>query len=156
MALSARLDAILALVEPGGVLADIGTHHGLVPLEAAARGLVREAIGIDRPRPLDEAWPNFEAYGKPANVRLVAGNGLTPLVGQPVDQLVFAGMGARLIARLLRERPDVSAPRVITQSNTEHAQLEAWLRELGYEPVAHLPVDERGRRFETRSWLKAP
>ena len=56
MALSKRLSTILEMLEPCEVLADIGTDHGFIPIEAVRRGLCRRAIASDVGRgPLERA-----------------------------------------------------------------------------------------------------
>ena len=93
--LSPRLEAILAALAPCEVLADVGTHHGLVALAAQERGLAKLALGVDRPQPLDDARLNHEAQGSPAAVKLIAGLGLGPAGAYRPDAVVLAGMGAR-------------------------------------------------------------
>ena len=45
--LSVRLEAVLQLLRPCAVLADVGTDHGLLPVAAVQRGLAERAIAAD-------------------------------------------------------------------------------------------------------------
>jgi len=51
--LDVRLSAVLSLVKPCGVLADVGTDHGYLPLEALKSGICKHAVAADlNPFPL--------------------------------------------------------------------------------------------------------
>ena len=60
--LSARLEAILALIAPCRVLVDVGTDHALLPIAAVERGVAARAIASDlRAAPLCSARPSILA-----------------------------------------------------------------------------------------------
>ena len=154
--LSPRLEAILAALAPCEVLADVGTHHGLVALAAQERGLAKLALGVDRPQPLDDARLNHEAQGSPAAVKLIAGLGLGPAGAYRPDAVVLAGMGARLMLRILQERPDVLAGvrQVVLQPQTELRRLAPALDALGFVQHTHRRVHDNGRDFDVLSFFR--
>lgn len=47
MDLSKRLQTIISLVEPGEMIADIGTDHGYVPIALVRRGICRKGLAMD-------------------------------------------------------------------------------------------------------------
>ena len=110
MALSKRLSTILELLEPCEVLADIGTDHGFIPIEAVRRGLCRRAIACDVGRgPLERAAGHIAEAGLPDVIETRLGDGLHPLASGEADRIVIAGMGGPLMARLLDECEETAA-----------------------------------------------
>lgn len=124
----ARRAAILALV-PDGIrpVIDVGADHGHV---AHALG----AIATER-------MPHRR--GRP-DVRWVVADGLRPF--QRVGVAIVAGMGARLIARVLSEgpRPDVA----VLHAQDDPPWLRRWLAEHGWRIEAERLAPEAGRFAE--------
>jgi tRNA (adenine22-N1)-methyltransferase len=146
--LPARLSALLALLEPCTLLADIGTDHGLVPLTAVAQGKAGSAIGIDRDGPLAQARRNWLAAGQPANVAWVAGLGLAALAEWQPDALALAGLGAQTIIEVLESPRLGDRPtQVVLQPNTQPARIRHWARTNGWHLRDERLVLERGRYY---------
>ena len=155
-ALSARLSAIADLCVPARPLADIGSDHALLPLAMLAAGRVPRAIVIDRsPGPvaqllaLARCRPGLDAR---------PGDGLRPLAPGEAHTIVIAGMGGRLMARILGERPAVvaAATRVVLQPNEDLMWLRGQLPGLGLRLVDQRFTLERGRCFFTDAWAPQP
>ena len=126
MSLGPRLEAILDLLRPCTLLVDVGTDHGLVPLEAVRRGIAARAVGVDKKhRPLDVARRNHAAAGSPPEVSFVLGDGLA---GHVPDAVVIAGVGARLAMRVV----DARAMQVVVQLNAERDRFERHMTSLGF------------------------
>ena len=105
MALSKRLECILSLV-PGNIhtAADIGTDHGMVPVNLLKRGLVSRVIATDlREGPLKAARELVQREGLQDAVQLRLGDGLKPLQPGEADLIIIAGMGGALMQRILKE-----------------------------------------------------
>ena len=102
MAASERLNRILSMIRPGTLLADIGTDHAYVPIEAVRRGLCRRALACDVvPGPLLRARENIEAAGLSDRIETRLGDGLAALNGDHPDRIVIAGMGGPLMEDIL-------------------------------------------------------
>lgn len=149
--LSARLTALAALCPLDGPVADIGSDHALLPLALLRAGAPR-VIAIDRSpgpiaqlRALAARHPGLEAR---------AGDGLSPLQPGEAAVLVIAGMGGRLIARILGAAPAVvaAARRVVLQPNEDLLWLRGALPGLGLRLEAQRFTVERGRCFFSDAW----
>ena len=77
MKLTARLEKISSLVDPGKKIADIGTDHAYIPSYLMSKGLVSEAILTDVNKgPLDNAKSEISKLGFEDRCQLRLGNGL--------------------------------------------------------------------------------
>ncbi len=149
-ALSARLDAILSLLAPCRLVADVGTDHGLLPIAAVTRGIAERAIAADlRAAPLRSAARNLAAAGVSARVTVVQGDGILAIAAYPVDAIVMAGVSGALMVRLCGAAIDVLATvgQLVVQPNSGAALVRAWAREHGWHLTGERMVEEGGRFF---------
>ena len=131
--LDARLSAIAELVRTDKRICDVGTDHALLPCFLYERG-ARDIIASDiNEKPLAAAKATVEQYGC-GDIRLVLSDGLKNI--PPRDDVIIAGMGGELIARIMSEcsfvTPDV---RFILQPMTRAEVLRRWLYGAGYEII---------------------
>lgn len=148
--LSPRLEAVLDLLKPCALLADVGTDHGRVPIAAVTRGIAHRAFATDlRTEPLALARRHVEEAGVAAQVTLLHGDGLRALGDAPVDAVVLAGMSGALMARLCAEAPTVLARvrQLVTQPNIGADVLRAWARANGLWLMDERMLEHRGRYF---------
>ena len=148
--LSARFEAILQLVQPCALLADVCSDHGLVPIAAVQRGLAAHAIAADlREAPLRAALQNITAFGVAERVTIVQGDGLVPLAGRGIDAVVLAGVSASLMVRLCAAAPEVLADvgQLVVQPNSDAPALRAWARAHGWHLRDERMVEVGGRFF---------
>ncbi len=102
MELSKRLEAIAAHVPKGSKLADIGTDHGYIPIYLAEKGQIDKAIAMDiNAGPLAKAASNIHAYHLEDHVAVRLSDGLSELAPGEVDCVIIAGMGGKLIKKML-------------------------------------------------------
>ena len=102
--LSKRLSEIASFVEPGLVLADIGTDHGFLPISLVQSGQTPEAYAGDvRKGPLEQARKNVAAAGLSGRIKVLLGDGFGALAPGDAECAVIAGMGGPLICRILEE-----------------------------------------------------
>ena len=108
--LSIRLEDILAVLEQGETLADVGCDHGYLAMEAVRRGICRRVIASDvRRGPLERAREHIEGAGLQDSIELKLRSGLEGLRRGEADLCVIASMGGRLISDILTtalEDPD--------------------------------------------------
>lgn len=150
--LSARLSAIADLCPPGRTVADIGSDHALLPLALLRSGRAPRVIAVDlSPGPVAQLRALAHRH---AGLEARAGDGLAPLRPGEAATLVLAGMGGRLIARILSAAPAVvaAAERLILQPNEDLMWLRGALAELGVALVDQRFTVERGRCFFTDAW----
>ena len=103
--LPARLRQIADFVLPGQPVADVGSHHGLVPVSLVLQGRVPSAIAMDLSedavtgtRALVERTP-----GLGGRVQVRQSDGLAALApSDGVGTLVVSGLGGATIGAILR------------------------------------------------------
>jgi len=129
--LSPRLQAVLELIEPCKVLADIGTDHAYLPIEAYRAGLCEKAIASDiNPGPLKIAESNIKAAGLSKKIETRLGDGLNPLNPGEADCIVITGMGGMRIIGILNEKTQNA--RLILQPQHDLEELRRNLHAKGY------------------------
>jgi len=147
---SPRLEAILSLLRPCRLLADVGTDHGLVPVLAVTRGLAERAVAADlRAAPLEVARRQIARADVGDRVTTLQGDGLVALEGWSVDAIVLAGMSGTLMRRLCHAAPHVLGPvqQLVVQPNNDADLLRAWAREHAWHLRDEHMLQSRGRFF---------
>lgn len=148
--LSKRLQAVASLVGEAGVLADVGTDHGYIPVHLLACGKVKQAIAMDiNPGPLTRARNHIRQYGMETQIETRLSDGLTALRSGEADAIVIAGMGGALMMRILSqgELPARAAKRLVCQPQSEIYAFRRYLLEHGYEIEAEDMVYEEGKYY---------
>ena len=151
MALSLRLQAILDYAYGCKTLADIGTDHAYLPIEAVATGACQRAIACDLNKgPLEIAAANIKEAGFCDQIETRLGNGLTPLWENEADCISISGMGSTTMWDILLAEPDKakSANRLILQP--QHDYLDIFRKNLhnaGYKIDAEKLVLEDSRFY---------
>lgn len=150
ISLSARLDAILGMLAPCRLLADVCSDHGQLPVVAVARGVAASAIAADlRAAPLRGAARTIERARVGERVGVLQGDGIRALAGRPVDAVTMAGVSGQLMVRLCEEGAEVLAgvEQLVVQPNSDAADVRAWARRQGWHLREEQMVAENGRFF---------
>lgn len=156
--LSARLEAVLGLLLPCRVLADVCSDHGLVPIAAVERSIAQHAIAADlREAPLEVARQNIASAGLQERVTRVRGDGLGPLRDHAVDAVMMAGVSGTLMLRLCDAAPEVLAgvQQLIVQPNKDTPEVRSWALDHGWHLRDENMVQIRGRFFISCAFVKA-
>lgn len=151
MKLTARLEKISSLVDPGKKIADIGTDHAYIPSYLMSKGLVSEAILTDVNKgPLDNAKSEISKLGFEDRCQLRLGNGLEVVKPGEVDQIIIAGMGGILISEILEagRSTAIAAEKLILQPMQAQEELRQYLDRSGYEIESEHIVREDFRIYE--------
>lgn len=108
--LSERLKRLAQMVSEGNRLADIGTDHGYLPIELVRTKRIPSAIAMDvRKGPLSKAEEHIKEAGLEEYIELRLSDGLEKLVPGEADTVVMAGMGGRLMTKILDRWEDLSS-----------------------------------------------
>jgi len=146
-----RLAALVALVPPGSVVADIGTDQGLLARWLVSSGRASRCIATERdPERLARAFGLPAAHPWSSRLELRAGSGLEPLHrSDGVDVLVLAGLGGATIRRILSpERlASLGVRRLVLDPRSELGRVRACVSELGFGIVDETVIRERERFF---------
>lgn len=148
--LSKRLEAVAALVSSGGILADVGTDHGYIPIALMERGRILRAIATDIGKgPLARAEEHIAQCGMQEYIETRLSDGVAALAPGEADSVVIAGMGGGLVIHILSEGEAVcrAAGELILQPQSELERVRIFLREQGYVTDAEELVAEDGKYY---------
>ena len=150
--ISKRLELVASFVSQGAVLLDVGSDHAYLPIELVERGQIKGAIaGEVVEGPYQSAVKNVEAHGLKEKIQVRLANGLAAFEEEDqVSVITIAGMGGRLIARILEEGLDklANVERLILQPNNREDDLRIWLQDHGFQIVAESILEEAGKFYE--------
>lgn len=140
MSTSSQLDNRLKLcadfVRNGAKLADIGTDHAYLPVWLCRIGRCPCAIAADiNPEPLKRGQSTIIESGMSGRIETRLSDGLKEIKCDEADDIVIAGMGGELIAKILSECSFAtdSSKHFILQPMTKSEVLIAWLCENGFK-----------------------
>ena len=148
--LSARLLAIADGLPRGGVICDVGSDHGALPLYLLSSGLCRSAVVTDlNPLPLSRAKQALTAAGFEGKVSFVLADGIADVLTFRPDAFVIAGMGGETIVGILeRAKEKLSFGSFFAlQPMTRSRQLRRYLYENGFYVAGERVVAENGKVF---------
>ena len=148
--LSARLQAVADLVSEGSRVADIGTDHGFVPIYLIRSQRASACIAMDvRRGPLARAGEHIGENGLKDVIRTRLSDGLSALQQGEADTIICAGMGGRLMQRILREgKPQsLGIQEMILQPQSELMEFRRYLRESGCLFLQEEIVTEDGKYY---------
>lgn len=149
-ALSDRLSAIVSMVTPGNRVCDIGCDHGFVPIYLVKQGISPSALAMDvREGPLSQAKIHIRDYNLENLIQTRLSDGLSAFRAGEAETLICAGMGGRLLMRILSEEADKAASfrELILQPQSEVGQFRAFLRRQGYLCVDENMIEEDGKFY---------
>lgn len=150
--ISKRLELVASFVSQGAILLDVGSDHAYLSIELVERGQIKSAIaGEVVEGPYQSAVKNVEAHGLKEKIQVRLANGLAAF--EETDQvsvITIAGMGGRLIARILEEGLGklANVERLILQPNNREDDLRIWLQDHGFQIVAESILEEAGKFYE--------
>ncbi|MCY3048320.1 tRNA (adenine(22)-N(1))-methyltransferase [Aerococcus urinae] len=152
--LSKRLKGIANYVKKGSFIADIGSDHAHIPIYLLDQGLIKGAICSEvaqgpYERMCQAVLDNH--YGDQVSCRL--GNGLATLKKEdPVDTVIIAGMGGKLIHEILLAGEEILSqldyPKLILQANIDEYLLRQWLLDQSYKIVGEDILEDAGKIYE--------
>ncbi|HHA7705263.1 TPA: tRNA (adenine(22)-N(1))-methyltransferase TrmK [Streptococcus pneumoniae] len=150
--ISKRLELVASFVPQGAILLDVGSDHAYLPIELVERGKIESAIaGEVVEGPYQSAVKNVEAHGLEEKIQVRLANGLAAFEEEyRVSVITIAGMGGRLIARILEEGLGklANVERLILQPNNREDDLRIWLQDHGFQIVAESILEEAGKFYE--------
>ncbi len=97
-----RLDAVKSLVPKGTRLLDVGTDHGLLPIELIRDNIIVSAIASDvNIKPLRRAEEEINKNNLSEKIQTVLSNGFENIEVNSFDYAAICGMGGHLIAEII-------------------------------------------------------
>lgn len=148
--LSDRLKMLANLVTPGNRVADIGCDHGYLSIYLVENGIAPSAIAMDvRRGPLAAARAHIAEAGLESSIETRLSDGLEKLEMGEADAIICAGMGGKLMQRILTEGMERAreAKELILQPQSEMAEFRAFLQENGFRTIAEDACLEDGKYY---------
>lgn len=148
MRLTTRLETCLHYTEGFQKLADIGTDHAMLPIEAVLRGNVLYALAIDNKfGPFMQARTNVRKYQVDSRVKVLLGDGLDK-IDDDVDVVVISGMGGGSIADILTKGDRKKVKRFVLQPNTQARHIRAIAEEIGCHIAEEFVLEDQDVLYE--------
>ena len=148
MKISKRLSICLKYTEGFNKLADIGTDHALLPINAVVSGMVSSAQAIDNKRgPFVIAYSNVLKYELNDRVEVVLGDGINK-IDDDVDVVVISGMGGNLISDILLKDSIKNVKRFIFQPNSDSFLVREALVKIGFHIVDELVFSDNRKTYD--------
>lgn len=148
--ISKRLQAVAALVEKNGTLADVGCDHGYIPIYLVKEQKVASAIAMDvNPGPLERAREHIQQYGMSDRIQMRLSDGVRALKPKEASTVVIAGMGGGLVRKILTEGADVmqTVEEAVLQPQSEIDVVRSFLTEEGYVVTKEDMILEDGKYY---------
>lgn len=100
--LDSRLSLCASFVRQDSKLADIGTDHAYLPVWLCQNGVCKSAVAADiNPEPLRRGQLTIRQAGLEDKVKTRLSDGLKGISADEADDIVIAGMGGELIAKII-------------------------------------------------------
>lgn len=150
VALSKRLHALADMVTPGNTVADVGCDHGFLSIYLVQNHVSPRVLAMDvRSGPLLAAITHVQEYGLTEYISTRLSDGIREMKAGECDTLVIAGMGGRLMTRILSEDSEKTGSfhEMILQPQSEIPQFRKFLRESGYAIVDENMICEDGKYY---------
>lgn len=148
--LSKRLQMLADMVTRGNTVADVGCDHAFLSVYLVQKGISPHVLAMDvREGPLGAAREHIESSGLNTYIETRLSDGLEKLETGEAETLVCAGMGGRLMERILRTHMEkaCSMRELILQPQSELKEFRMFLRREGFQIQAEDTVYEEGKYY---------
>lgn len=148
--LSKRLQMLGNMVTAGSRAVDVGCDHAFLSIWLVQTGVSPRAIAMDvRKGPLAAAKEHIRAHGLEGYIETRLSDGLQGCGPEEADALICAGMGGRLMERIIREGMEKARgfAELILQPQSELREFRAFLRREGFAVEREEAVREDGKYY---------
>lgn len=156
--LSKRLQAVADMVSKGNRVCDVGCDHGFVSIYLVEQGISPKVLAMDvRKGPLSAAAEHVAEHGLTSVIETRLSDGLHKYEIGEADSMVCAGMGGRLMMRILAEdlSKTESFQEMILQPQSDIESFRHFLYEQGYRIAEENMIEEDGKFYPMMRVVKA-
>lgn len=150
MKLTERLQVIADLVKnTDGILADVGTDHGHLPIYFAQRQ-TRPIYAMDiRKGPLERARENARFFQVESQITFLLSDGLEACRSEKISTLIIAGMGGMMMEAILRSARDCFTDRteMILSPHADIHLIRRCLPDIGFQIEKERILKENGKFY---------
>lgn len=135
MELSKRLQGVISLMPKFDTICDVGCDHGYVAITFIQQKIAKHVIAMDvNIGPLEQAKHNAKLYGVEEALDFRLSDGLQKVTPGEADAFLLAGMGGRLMVRIMENSKDVLAKMkgAVLQPQSELSIVRRYVYEMGW------------------------
>lgn len=117
-----------------GVLADIGSDHGYLPVWLVLNNVVASAIACEiADGPIQALQKTIQLSHTENKISVKKGDGLQPIIGAKIEMITICGMGGNLICQILdRDLSKVDVSTLVLAPNVNESLVREWLMDNGW------------------------
>lgn len=148
--LSKRMQMVADMVTKGNVTADIGCDHGFVSIYLIEQGICPHVIAMDvNEGPLLRAREHIAERSLDSYIDIRLSDGMEKLQKQEADSIIIAGMGGRLVMKILSDNMDKvkELKEVILQPQSDLHLVRHFLTENGFMIRQEDMVEDAGKFY---------
>lgn len=148
--LSKRLQAVANMVPRDHRVCDVGCDHGFVSIYLVEQGISSQVLALDvNEGPLQRAREHINERNLSDYIEIRLSDGVAELPPGETDTLILAGMGGRLMTRILSQGADKILPlkELVLQPQSEIPAFRRFVRNSGYRIVQEEMVLEDGKFY---------
>lgn len=150
MVLSKRMQMVVDLLPKQCRVADVGCDHGFVSIYLCENHISTKVIAMDvNEGPLMRAKEHIIEHQLQDKIEVRLADGLSAIQDGEIDSAVIAGMGGRLILRIIENRLDLvkNMRSIVLQPQSELDLVRQTLCEWGFEFEEEEMVEEDGKFY---------
>lgn len=148
--LSARMQALADMVTCGNRVCDVGCDHGFLSIYLVQKNISPRVIAMDvGTGPLSRCREHVEMCGLEDYITMRLSDGLECLEQGEADTVICAGMGGRLMQKILTQGQEkaVCMKELILQPQSELKEFRRFLKVNGYVIVQENMIEEEGKFY---------
>lgn len=148
--LSGRMQMVADMVTKGNILADIGCDHGFVSIYLLEKGICPKVIAMDvNEGPLLRAEEHVKQRNLTEDIDIRLSDGMEKLTLGEADSILVAGMGGRLVIKILTDYPEKtkSLKEIILQPQSEIHLVRKFLTESGFHILEENMTKDNGKYY---------